>query len=69
MRQSLAASVALSRFQQNGPPAINELFAETPGAFLPAGQQRHDHLEGDGGRIDRLVVEAGAQRRIATRRK
>ena len=30
--------------QQSGQSAINELLAETPDAFLPAGQQRHDHL-------------------------
>ena len=55
--------------QQNGQPAINELLAETPVRFFQRGSNIAITFEGDGGRIDRLVVEAGAQRLTATRRK
>ena len=55
--------------QQNGQPAINELLAETPVRFFQRGSNVTFTFEGDGGRIDRLVVEAGGQRRTATRRK
>ncbi|MEP6496012.1 MAG: serine hydrolase domain-containing protein [bacterium] len=55
--------------QQNGQPAINELLAETPVRFLLRGSTATVSFEGDGGKIDRVVVEAGGQRRTATRRK
>jgi hypothetical protein len=55
--------------QQNGQPAINELLAETPVRFFQRGSNVTITFEGDGGRIDRLVMEAGAQRRTATRRR
>lgn len=55
--------------QQNGQPAINELFAETPTRFFQRGSAATITFEGDGGNIDRIVLEAGGQRRIATRRK
>ncbi|HKP30169.1 MAG TPA: hypothetical protein VJU15_12235, partial [Gemmatimonadales bacterium] len=55
--------------QQNGQPAINELLAETPTRFFQKGSSAIITFEGDGGRIDRLVVEAGGQKRTATRRK
>jgi D-alanyl-D-alanine-carboxypeptidase/D-alanyl-D-alanine-endopeptidase len=55
--------------QQNGQPAKNELLAETPVRFGQRGSKTTFTFEGEGGRIDRLVVEAGGQRRIATRRK
>lgn len=55
--------------QQNGQPAINELLAETPVRFFQRGSNVTITFEGDGGSIDRLVVQAGAQRRTATRRK
>ena len=55
--------------QQNGQPAINELLAETPVRFFQRGSNATITFEGDDGRIDRLVIGAGAQRRTATRRK
>jgi uncharacterized protein DUF3471 len=54
--------------QQNGQPAINELLAETPARFFQRGSNATITFEGDGGKIDRLVVEAGGQRRTASRR-
>lgn len=55
--------------QQNGQPAINELLAETPVRFVERGSNVRITFEGDGGRIDRLVVTSVAQSRTATRRK
>ncbi len=55
--------------QQNNQPAINELLAETPVRFFQRGSSATITFEGDGGRIERLVVEAGGQRRTATRRR
>ena len=55
--------------QQNGQPAINELLAETPVRFFQRGSNVTITFEGDGGRIDRLVLEAGTRRLTATRRK
>ena len=55
--------------QQNGQSAINELLAETPVRFFERGSNVTITFEGDGGSIDRIVVEAGGQRRTATRRK
>ena len=56
--------------QQSNNPAIHELFAETPVRFFQRGSNATIVFEGDGGRIDRLVLEsAGGQRRTATRRK
>ena len=55
--------------QQGGQPAINELLAETPTRFFQKGNSTIITFEGDGGNIDRLVVDAGGQKRTATRRK
>jgi CubicO group peptidase (beta-lactamase class C family) len=55
--------------QQSGQPAINELLAETPVRFFQRGSNATITFEGDDGRIDRLVIGAGAQRRTATRRR
>jgi hypothetical protein len=69
------ASLVVSRvgrglaLQQNGQSAINELLAETPTRFFQRGSNIAFTFEGDSGRIDRLVVEAGSQRLTATRRK
>ena len=70
-RQSLVVSRvgrALA-LQQNGQSTINELLAETPVRFFQRGSNIAITFEGDGGSIDRLVVQAGAQRLTATRRK
>jgi CubicO group peptidase (beta-lactamase class C family) len=69
------ASLVVSRvgralaLQQNGQSAINELIAETPVRFVLRGSSIKVTFEGDGGSIDRIVVEAGPQRLTATRRK
>jgi len=55
--------------KQNGQTAINELLAETPTRFMLRGSTIKITFEGDGGSIDRLVVEAGGRRQTATRRK
>ena len=55
--------------QQNGQPAKNELLAETPVRFFQRGSKITFMFEGDGGRVDRVVVESDGQRRTATRRK
>ena len=55
--------------QQGGQPAINELLAETPTKFFQKGSNTTFTFEGDGGSIDRLVVDAGGQKRTATRRR
>jgi CubicO group peptidase (beta-lactamase class C family) len=68
-------SIVISRvgralaIQQNGQPAVNELLAETPVRFVPRGGGMTVTFEGDGGRIDRLVLELGTRRLTATRRK
>jgi len=56
-------------FQQNPQSTITELLAETPARFLLRGNNIAITFEGDGGNVDRLVVEAGAQRLTAKRRK
>jgi len=56
-------------FQQNPQSTITELLAETPSRFLLRGNNIAITFEGDGGNVDRLVVEAGAQRLTAKRRK
>jgi CubicO group peptidase (beta-lactamase class C family) len=69
------ATIVISRvgralaIQQNGQPAKNELLAQTPVRFIQRGSNATITFEGDGGTIDRLVVEAGGRRRTATRRK
>ena len=69
------ASLVVSRvgralaLQQNGQQAINELLAETPTRFIIRGSTIAITFEGDAGKIERLVVEAGGQRQVATRRK
>jgi hypothetical protein len=55
--------------QQSGQSARNELLAETPARFVQRGTKTIFTFEGEGGRIERLVVQAGAQRLTATRRK
>jgi CubicO group peptidase (beta-lactamase class C family) len=55
--------------QQNGQPAKNELLAETPVRFVQRGSKVTFTFDGEGGRIDRLVVESGGRRQTATRRK
>ncbi|MDB4889558.1 MAG: hypothetical protein JWL61_1413, partial [Gemmatimonadetes bacterium] len=66
------ASLVVSRvgralaIQQNGQTAKNELLAETSERFFQRGNKTTYSFEGDG---ERLVVQAGAQRLTATRRK
>ena len=55
--------------QQSNQSAINELLAETPARFILRGSGIKINFEGDSGRVDRLVVEAGGQRQTATRRR
>jgi len=55
--------------QQGNQPAINELLAETPTRFFQRGSTATITFERDGGTVERLVLESGGQRRIATRRK
>jgi hypothetical protein len=55
--------------QQNGQAAINELLAETPTRFVLRGSNIVITFGGDGGKIDRLVIDAGGQHLTATRRK
>jgi CubicO group peptidase (beta-lactamase class C family) len=55
--------------QQSNQAAINELLAETPTRFFQRGSTATITFEGDGGTVERLVLESGGQRRIATRRK
>ncbi|MEO9046787.1 MAG: serine hydrolase domain-containing protein [Gemmatimonadaceae bacterium] len=68
-------SIVISRvgrslgIQENGQPAINELFAETPTRFFQRGSTATITFEGDGGNINRLVVEAGSQHVTAMRHK
>ena len=69
------ATVVISRvgralaIQQNGQAAKNELVAETPVRFLQRGSNVVITFQGDGGGIDRLVLETGGRRLTATRRK
>lgn len=56
-------------FQQDGQSTLTELVAETPARFFLRGSNITITFEGDGGSIDRLVVEAAGQRQTATRRK
>jgi hypothetical protein len=69
------ASLVVSRIgralaiQQTGQTARNELLAETPARFVQRGTRNTFTFDGEGGRIDRVVVQAGAQRLTATRRK
>ncbi len=55
--------------QQRNQPAIDELYAETPTTFFTRGSAISYSFEGDNGSINRLVVQAGAQRLVATRKK
>ena len=69
-RQSLVVSRvgrALA-LQQNGQAAINELLAATPTRFFQRGSNVSITFESDSGKVARLVVEQGGQRRTATRR-
>ncbi len=69
------AAVVVSRvgkalaFQQTGQSTVTELLAQTPSRFFLRGSNIIVAFEGDGGSVDRLVVEAGGQRQVATRRK
>ena len=69
------ASITVSRigkalaFQQMGQSTITELIPETPSRFRLRGNNIAVSFEGDAGTVDRLVVEAGGQRQVATRRK
>ena len=69
------ATIVISRvgralaIQQNGQAAKNELLAETPVRFLQRGSNVVITFQGDGGSIDRLVLETGGRRLTATRRK
>lgn len=54
--------------QQRNQPAIDELYAESPTKFFTRGSGFSYSFEGDNGRIDRLVVKAGTQRLVATRK-
>lgn len=56
-------------FQQGGQSTITELVPQTPTRFLLRGNNIAVTFEGDAGSIERLVVEAGGQRQVATRRK
>ncbi len=55
--------------QQKGEPARNELLAATPERFFLRGSRRTVTFEGEGGKIDRLVLEVGSRRMTATRAK
>ena len=55
--------------QQNGQSTITELLAETPTRFYLRGSNFTITFEGDSGSVGRLVLQAGAQRLTATRRK
>jgi CubicO group peptidase (beta-lactamase class C family) len=69
------AAITVSRvgralaFRQNGQSTITELVAETPSRFRLRGSRIAVVFEGDAGSIDRLAIEVGGQRQIATRRK
>ena len=68
-------SIVISRvgraltIQQNGQTAVNELLAETPQRFFQRGSNATVTFQGDGGNIDRIVVEAGSRKLTAMRRK
>ncbi len=68
-------SIVISRvgraltIQQTGQTAVNELLAETPTHFFQRGSNSTITFQGDGGKIDRLVVEAGTRKLTAMRRK
>jgi len=55
--------------QQNNQSAKNELLAETPARFFQRGSNVKITFEGEGGSIDRLVLDTGGRRRTATRRR
>lgn len=55
--------------QQKGQAAINELVAETPVRFFRRGSSVTFTFQGDGGSIDRLVMETGGHSETATRSK
>ncbi len=68
-------SIVISRagralaIQQNGQTAVNELLAETSQRFFQRGSNATITFQGDGGKIDRLLVEAGSRKLTAMRRK
>ena len=55
--------------QQKGQATVEELFAETPTRFFERGSTTTFSFESDGGNVARLVVEAGKQRLVATRKR
>ena len=55
--------------QQSNQSAINELVAASPASFYMKGSNFMITFEGDSGSVDRLVLQAGAQRLTANRRK
>jgi CubicO group peptidase (beta-lactamase class C family) len=55
--------------QQSGQSTVNELLAETPKRFVLRGSPIAITFEGDAGKIDRIVLDAGPQHLTATRRK
>ena len=73
--ESGRAAITVSRvgkalaFQQGNQSTITELIPATATRFFLRGSNIAVSFEGDAGNIERLVVEAGGQRQIATRRK
>jgi CubicO group peptidase (beta-lactamase class C family) len=69
------ASLIVSRvgkalaIQQNGQSAKSELLAETPSRFVQRGTKNTFTFEGEGGKVDRVIVQIGSQKLTATRRK
>jgi CubicO group peptidase (beta-lactamase class C family) len=55
--------------QQSNQTAVNELVAETPTRFVLRGSTFTINFEGDGGKIDRLTLDAGGQHLTANRHK
>ncbi|MCC6929426.1 MAG: serine hydrolase [Gemmatimonadaceae bacterium] len=54
--------------RQGGQAGLNELLAETPTRFFQQGSAMTFTFEGENGKVERLVLQAGAQRMVATRR-
>jgi CubicO group peptidase (beta-lactamase class C family) len=55
--------------QQSGQSAKNELLAETTTRFVQRGGTMVFTFDGEGGKIERLILQAGAQKLTGTRRK
>ena len=56
-------------FQQGTQSTITELLAETPSRFVLKGNNIAITFEGEGGNIDRMLLEASGQKLMANRRK